>query len=138
MIKNTSDYSPVAHWDDQTRNMPEELLEECQEFDVADYVKTKADVRELLSAAADEDLGDGNVIRAVLKHVARTQNISALARDTGLNRGNLYEALSEDGNPTVATPLKITRSLGLRRRLEPVEGPHERVFLLNSPSVICA
>ena len=48
--------------------------------------------------------------------------MSALARDTGLNRGNLYEALSEDGNPTLATLLKITNALGLRLRLEPVEG----------------
>ena len=68
-------------------------------------------------------LGDGAVIRAVLKHIARTQNMSALARDTGLNRGNLYEALSEDGNPTLATVLKVTRALGLRLRLESVENP---------------
>ena len=61
------------------------------------------------------------MIRAVLKHVARTQNMSALARDTGLNRGNLYEALSEDGNPTLETLLKITRALGLRLHLEPQE-----------------
>ena len=47
--------------------------------------------------------------------------MSALARDTGLNRGNLYEALSEDGNPTLATLLKVTNALGLRLRLEPVE-----------------
>ncbi len=46
--------------------------------------------------------------------------MSALARDTGLNRGNLYAALSEDGNPTLATLLKVTRALGLRLRLEPV------------------
>ena len=94
-----------------------------EKFNAADYVKTEADVRELLRAAMDEDLGDGTVIRAVLKHVARTQNMSALARDTGLNRGNLYGALSEDGNPTLATLLKITRSLGLRLQLEPVENP---------------
>ena len=55
------------------------------------------------------------------KVLARTQNMSALARDTGLNRGNLYEALSEDGNPTLATLLKVTRALGLRLSLEPVE-----------------
>ena len=65
------------------------------------------------------------MIRAALRHVARTQNISALARDTGLNRGNLYEALSEDGNPTLVTLLKVTRALGLRLRLEPVERPAE-------------
>jgi len=47
--------------------------------------------------------------------------MSALARDTGLNRGNLFEALSEDGNPTLATLLKIANALGLRLRLESVE-----------------
>ena len=97
------------------------MTEEYRRFDPADYIKTPEDVRGLLEAAADEDPGDGVVIRAVLKHIAQTQNISALARDTGLNRGNLYEALSEDGNPTLATLLKLTNALGLRLRLEPVE-----------------
>ena len=60
------------------------------------------------------------MIRAAVKRVARTQNISALTRDTGLNRGNIYEALSEDGNPTLATLLKVANALGLRLRLEPV------------------
>lgn len=97
------------------------MSEEYREFDAADYVKTEEDVRGLLKAAVDEDAGDGAVIRAALKHVARTQNMSALARDTGLNRGNLYEALSEDGNPTLATLLKVANALGLRLSLEPVE-----------------
>lgn len=99
------------------------MSEEYREFDAADYVKTRQDAQGLLSAAVEEDLGDGVVIRAALKHVARTQNMSALARDAGLNRGNLYQALSEDGNPTLATLLKITRALGLRLRLEPIASP---------------
>ncbi len=98
------------------------MSEEYRKFHAADYIKTDEDVRGLLRAAVDEDAGDGAVIRAALKHVARTRNMSALARDTGLNRGNLYEALSEDGNPTLATLLKVTNALGLRLRLEPVEG----------------
>ena len=97
------------------------MSEQYKEFKANDYVKTEADIRELIKAAMDEDLGDGTVIRAVLKHVARTQNLIALARDTGLNRGNLYDALSEDGNSTLETLLKITRSLGLRLHLEPVK-----------------
>ena len=101
--------------------MQELMPEEYKEFNATDYVETDADVRELLKAATDEDLGDGTVIRAVLKHVARTHNMSALARDTGLNRGNLYDALSEDGNPTLATLLKITSALGLRLILESLE-----------------
>ena len=101
------------------------MSEEYRKFDAADYIRTEKDARGLLRAATDEDLGDGVVIRAALKHVARTQNMSALARDTGLNRGNLYEALSEDGNPTLTTLLRVTRALGLRLRLEPVEIPVE-------------
>ena len=97
------------------------MTEEYRKFDAADYIRTDEDVRGLLRAAVDEDPGDGVVIRAALRHVARTRNMSALARDTGLNRGNLYEALSEDGNPTLATLLKITNALGLRLSLEPVE-----------------
>ena len=52
-----------------------------------DYIKTDEDLRRLLRAATDEDPGDGTVIRAVLKYVARTRNMSALSRDTELNRG---------------------------------------------------
>ena len=99
------------------------MAEEYRKFDASDNIKTAEDARGLLRAATEEDVGDGVVIRAALKHLARTQNMSALARDTGLNRGNLYEALSENGNPTLATLLKVTGALGLRLRLEPVETP---------------
>ena len=99
------------------------MPEEYRKFYAADYVRTEGDTQELLRAAVDEDPGDGIVIRAALRHVAQTKNMSALARATGLNRGNLYEALSEDGNPTLTTLLRVTRALGLRLRLEPVESP---------------
>ncbi|MCY3956825.1 MAG: putative addiction module antidote protein [Chloroflexi bacterium] len=99
------------------------MAEEYRKFDASDYMRTDEDLQGLLSAALDEDLGDGVLIRAVLKHVARTHNLSALARETGLNRGNLYQALSSDGNPTLATLLKITRALGLKLRLEPAQTP---------------
>ena len=97
------------------------MSEEYRKFHAADYIKSEEDVRGLLRAAMEEDPGDGAVIRAALKHVAQTQNMSALARDTGLNRGNLYEALSEDGTPTLATLLKVANALGLRLHLELAE-----------------
>lgn len=99
------------------------MAEQYRKFDASDYIRTQEHAQGLLSAATEEDVGDGVVIRAALKHVAQTHNMSALARDTGLNRGNLYAALSEDGNPTLATLLKVTRALGLRLHLEPVETP---------------
>lgn len=101
------------------------MPEKYTRWDAADYIKTQEDVRGLLSAATDEDPGDGSVIRAVLRYIARTQNVSALARHTGLSRSTINEALSEDGNPTLATLLKVTGALGLRLRLEAIDGPDE-------------
>lgn len=86
------------------------MSEEYREFDASDYVKTEEDVRGLLRAAWDEDIGDGAVIRAVLKRIARMQNMSSLVQDTGLNGG---EGLSQDGTPSLETLLKVTRALGL-------------------------
>ncbi len=95
------------------------MAETFAPWDAADYVKTEEDLRRLLRAATDEDPGDGTVIRAALKYIARAQNMSDLARDAELNRAGLYRALSEDGNPTLTTLLKITKALGLRLRIEP-------------------
>lgn len=93
------------------------MSEEYREFHASDYVKTEEDVQGLLRAAWDEDIGDGAVIRAVLTRIARTQSMSAHAHDTGLNGG---EGLSsQDGNPSLATLLKVARALGLC--LAPVE-----------------
>ena len=79
----------------------------------------------LLRAAMDEDpMGTGLSFAPYLKHVAQTQNMSALARDTGLNRGNLYEAFCQKtATPPSQRCLKVTNALGLRLRLESVESP---------------
>ena len=123
MVTRTASGRDIEACQENGDRMEELMSEEYRKFDATDYVKTEEDTRGLLRAATDEDIGDGAVIRAILRHVARTHNMSALARDTGLNRGNLYEALSEDGNPTLATLLKVTRALGQRLRLEPVDVP---------------
>ncbi len=65
------------------------MSEEYRKFNAEDYIGIEEDIQGLLRAAAEEDPGDGAVIRAALKHVARIRNMSALARDAGLNRGNL-------------------------------------------------
>ncbi len=97
------------------------MTETYTRWKLEDSIKTPDDIRGLLEAAADEDPGDGTVICSVLSAIAKTKGMSALARETGLNRGHLYEALSENGNPSLATVMKIAHALGLRLRLEPVE-----------------
>lgn len=45
--------------------------------------------------------------------------MSRLAWDVRMSREGLYKALSSDGNPSFASILKVTRSLGLRLAFEP-------------------
>ena len=97
------------------------MTESYSEFDAAEYIETDQDARLHLELCTELDPGDGSVIRAALNTIARAHNMSALAREAGLDRSNIYEALSEDGNPTLTTLLKITNALGLRLRLEPIE-----------------
>ena len=101
--------------------MPENLTE----FDAAEYVNTNERARLYLEACAEEDPGDGSMVRAALNDIARARNMSRLARDAGLDRSGLYQALSEDGNPSFATVVKIMGALGLRMRIEASEQPQE-------------
>ncbi len=86
-------------------------------WDVTDYLRTEEDIRYYLEAAVDEDPGDGSLIRAALNDIARAQNMSQLAREVGMTREGLYKALSEKGNPSFATVLRITRALGMQLRI---------------------
>lgn len=70
-----------------------------------------------MQACADEDPGDGSLIRAALNDVARAGNMAGLAREVGMSREGLYKALSENGNPTFATVMRIARALGMQLRI---------------------
>ncbi len=86
-------------------------------WDAAEHLRTKEDARLYLAACAEEDPGDGSLIRAALNDIARAQNMSLLARDAGMSREGLYKALSENGNPSFATVMRITRALGMQLRM---------------------
>ena len=86
-------------------------------WDVAEHLQNKEDVCLYLEACAEEDPGDGSLIRAALNDIARAQNISSLAREIGMTREGLYKALSENGNPSFATIVRITRALGMQLRI---------------------
>ena len=81
------------------------------------YPQSKEDVRLYLEACAEEDPGDGSLIRAALNDIARAQNMSRLAREIGMTREGLYKALSDNGNPSFTTVMRITRALGMQLRI---------------------
>lgn len=93
------------------------MSEKLSNWDAAEHLRTREDTRLYLQACADEDPGDGSLIRAALNDLARAGNMAALARETGMSREDLYKALSAEGNPTFATVMRITRALGLQLRI---------------------
>jgi hypothetical protein len=56
------------------------------------------------------------VRRSQLPH--RTRNLTKLAKATGTIRQALYTALSENGNPTLETLLKVLAAVGIRLKCE--------------------
>ncbi|MCY3956914.1 MAG: putative addiction module antidote protein [Chloroflexi bacterium] len=92
------------------------MAETFTRWDASAYLQSKEDLRLYLEACADEDPGDGSLIRAALNDIARAQNMSQLAREIGMTREGLYKALSEHGNPSFATVMRIARALGMQLR----------------------
>ena len=89
-------------------------------FDAADYLDDLGDVAGYLEIALEASSEDPTAVPRALGVIARSRNMSELARRTGMSRDGLYKALSDDGNPTWATILKVTNALGLRFELHSV------------------
>ena len=84
-------------------------------WDVVDHLKTEEDRIRYLEACFEEN--DPTLIAAALGDVARARGMTGLARKTGLTREGLYKALSPEGNPSLATILKVSEALGLKLRI---------------------
>ena len=81
-------------------------------WDSAAYLKTVEDIAGYLEAVFED--GDPALVAAALGDVARSKGMAKLAKASGLGRESLYKALSADGNPQLATVLKVMRALGLK------------------------
>ncbi len=87
-------------------------------YDVAEQLRTPEEMAAYLDAWLEEAPDDDAGIARALGDIARAKGMSQVARDAGLSRESLYKALSENGNPSFATVLKISRALGVRLRAE--------------------
>lgn len=83
-------------------------------FDAADYLKTASDRAAFLEACANEAPDDVAFLAKALGVVARSEGMSRVARRAGVPRESLYRALSEKGNPELATLVRVTKALGVR------------------------
>jgi probable addiction module antidote protein len=87
-------------------------------YDVAEQLRTPEEMAAYLDAWLTEAPDDVAGIARALGDLARAKGMSQVARDAGLSRESLYKALSESGNPSFATILKVARALGVRLHAE--------------------
>lgn len=84
-------------------------------FDIVSELDSDAAIAEYLSQVFAD--GDSDEIVRALGHVARARGMAQLARDSGLGRENLYNALKPGAKPRFDTILRVCRALGVT--LEP-------------------
>jgi probable addiction module antidote protein/putative addiction module killer protein len=84
-------------------------------WDSAEYLKTEEDVANYLEAVFED--GDPALIAHALGVIARARGMARVAKKAGLGRESLYKALSRDGNPELATVLKVVKALGLKLKV---------------------
>ncbi len=81
-------------------------------YDSARYLETAEDIAEYIDEAFQ--IGDPAFIAHAFGVVARARGMTQIAKDAGLSRESLYKALSETGNPELATMLRVAKALGPR------------------------
>ena len=62
----------------------------------------------------DEFPDDVSGIARAVGDIARAKGMTQVAKDAGLSRESLYRALSQEGNPSLSTILKVLAAIGLR------------------------
>lgn len=81
-------------------------------FDPADYLKSEDDILEYIKVWMED--GSPREIASALGDVARSRGMSEIARKAGVGRQALYNALSDNGNPTLETLTAVLNALGLQ------------------------
>lgn len=85
---------------------------ETKPWDAADVLNTPADIAAYLDAWLED--GTPEELLRALSTVARARGMTELARQSGISREALYRALSESGNPTLDTLVRVLKALGVR------------------------
>jgi probable addiction module antidote protein len=80
------------------------------EYDGTNFLKSREDIEEYLKLAFESD--DPKMITRALGNVAKLQNLSEVARKTGLNRVGLHRSFSGNGDPKFSTLSNIVSALG--------------------------
>ena len=100
--------------------MNKRKLRAFDEVQIEHYKKHPEELRSYISIALEEYQKDGDekAFLAALSVAAQVHGgFSKLSKETGLNRENLYRALSERSDPRLSTVMQVLTTLGLSLKI---------------------
>lgn len=86
-------------------------------WDASKHLDSDESIALYLEAVLEEN--DPVLLAVALGDIARAKGMTELARKAGLSRESLYRALSAEGNPEMATIMKVIGALGLHLTVTP-------------------
>jgi len=95
------------------------MTEKVTPFDAAHWLDDEQSIAYFMSEAFKT--GDAAYIAHAIGTAARAKSMMEVARESGLNRENLYRPFSEQGNPTLRSLLAVIEALGLRLDVQPIQ-----------------
>ena len=98
----------------QTRTPANSKPEKLAPYDVADHLRSPEEMAAYLDVWLDEFSDDVSGIARAVGDIARAKGMTQVAKDAGLSRESLYRALSQEGNPSLSTILKVLAAVGLK------------------------
>lgn len=87
-------------------------------FDMAEHLKTEADVAAYLSLVLEED--DPAELAHALGVIARARGMTEIANASGMTREALYKALRPESKPRFDTISRVCNALGVRLTVQPL------------------
>ncbi|MGE7418902.1 addiction module antidote protein [Methylobacterium tarhaniae] len=91
---------------------------ETTPWDVTEFLTDEAAIAAYIEAVMED--GDPALVAAAIGDIARARGMTQIAQETGRSRESLYRALSERGNPELATLMGVLKALGLKLSVKPV------------------
>ena len=86
---------------------------EFSPYDTAEFLHTPEEIAAYLEAVFEIYDGNYRLLIKALGTAARARGMQKVADETGLQRQGLYKSLSEDGNPSFETVLKVMDAVGV-------------------------
>lgn len=94
---------------------------ETTRFDASEYLDSDEVIAAYISEAFETN--DPGLIAAAIGDIARARGMTAIAAAAGVSRQALYRGLSRDGNPELATLLRVLQAFGVQLAAVPARAP---------------